>query len=71
MARPTTRKRKQNGGDEPRRKTGGWAVFEADYATQSPRGDALARFATRAEAEAFMKGLNYHDPKTVYVIQPA
>ncbi len=69
MARPTTGKRKQNGGDEPRRKAG-WGVFEADYATQSPRGDALARFGTRAEAEAFMKGLNYHDPKTVYVIQP-
>jgi hypothetical protein len=34
-----------------------------------PRGEALARIGTRPEADAFVKGLNFHDPKTVYVVQ--
>jgi hypothetical protein len=72
MARFTTRKRGRNGGDDRSKKpASGFAVFEAEYPSNEPRGDALASFATRAEADAFVKGLNFHDPKTIYVIHPA
>jgi len=70
MAKPTTRKRRANGGDHPKKPAPGFSVYEIDYDTRSPRGEALARFATRAEADAFVKGLNFHDPKTVYAIKP-
>jgi hypothetical protein len=70
MGKPTTRKKHKNGGEERARKpASGFAVFEVDFPTKEPRGAALARFATRAEAEAFVKGLNFHDPRTLYAIE--
>ncbi len=67
----TTRRKGKNGGEEHSKKpASGFSVFEAEYPSREPRGDALAKFATKLEAEAFVKGLNFHDPKTIYVIHP-
>ncbi|MBI3726411.1 hypothetical protein HY251_21000 [bacterium] len=48
-----------------------WDVYEINDYTNAPIGKPLASFATHPEAEAFVRGIQFHDPKTRYGVMPA
>ena len=48
-----------------------WDVYEINDYTNAPIGKPLASFVTHSEAQAFVRGIQFHDPKTRYSVMPA
>jgi hypothetical protein len=51
-------------------KTEVWDVYEVNASTNAPHGGPIATFATHAEAQAFVQGIRFHDPRTTYAVMP-